>query len=130
MKQGYLVLACERRVIAVTFSDEFDTIQQVLGCTAIEHGTTLQTEDQLLITGDELNGTAIDEFWVTGVPFPFAGNAVLVGIGPATGETADHPAMEIDEFRRLVVFSGFSDGRRFGSAPTEPLASSDDPGVF
>ena len=75
MKQGYLVLASERRVLNVVFNDELDAIQQVLGCTAIEHGTTFHTEDQLLITGDELNGAPIDRFWVAGVPFPFAGNA-------------------------------------------------------
>ena len=56
MKQGYLILACERRVLNVVFNDDLDAIQQALGCTTIEHGTTFHTEDQLLISGDELNG--------------------------------------------------------------------------
>ena len=86
------------------FEDELDAIQQVLGCTAIEHGTTFHTEDQLLINGYELNGAPTDRFWVAGVPFPFAGNALLVGIDPATGDIADRAVMGIDEFRRLVTF--------------------------
>jgi hypothetical protein len=129
MKQGYLVLASERRVLNIMFGDELDAIQQVLGCTAIEHGTTLHTEDQILINGDELNGAPTDRFWVAGVPFPFAGNALLVGIDPATADIADRPKMTIDEFRRLVMFSGSSDSRRFGSAPHGALASGDDRGV-
>jgi hypothetical protein len=114
MKLGYLVLASERRVLNINFSDELDAIQQVLGCVTIEHGTTFHTEDQVLITGDELNGASTDLFCVAGVPFPFVGNAVLVGTDPATGNIADRPVMGIDEFRRLVTFFG-SSGRRCGS---------------
>ncbi len=65
----------------------------------------LHTEDQLLISGDELNGAPIDRFWVAGVPFPFSGNALLVGIDPSTGDTANQPVMAIDEFRRLAMFA-------------------------
>jgi hypothetical protein len=127
MMQGYLVLATERCVINIMFADELDAIQEVLGCTAIRHGTTLHTEDQLLITGDELDHTATDRFWVAGVPFPFAGNAALVGIDPDTGEIADRPVMGIDEFQRLVMFTGSPDSRCFGSAPH--VASGDDRGA-
>jgi hypothetical protein len=129
MKQGYLLLACGRRVFEVSFNDEPDAIQQVLGCVTIGHGTTFHSEDQLLITGDELDHTAINRFWVAGVPFAFAGNAVLVGTDPATGDIADRPVMGIDEFRRLVMFSGPSDSRRFASAPHGALASGDNRGV-
>ena len=121
MKQGSLILASARRVLNVMVGDKLCAIQQVLGCAAIKHGTTLQTEDQLLINGDERSGAPIDRFWVAGVPFPFAGNAVLVGIDPATGNIGDHPAMAIDEFRRLVMFSRSSDRRRFASAPRGAL---------
>jgi hypothetical protein len=51
-KQGYLIFASERRVLNVVFNDHL-AIQQVLGCTAIEHGTTFHTENQLVIPGDE-----------------------------------------------------------------------------
>jgi hypothetical protein len=84
MKQGYLIIASERRVLNVVFSDELDAIQQVLGCAASGHGTTFHTEDQLLITGDELDHTAIDRVWVAGVPFhgdrgvPTAGDVLLI----------------------------------------------------
>jgi hypothetical protein len=128
MKQGYLVLASERRVLDIMFGDELDAIQQVLGCVTSEHGTTLHTEDQLLI-GGQLDHAAIDRCWVAGVPFPFGGNAVLVGIDPATGDIADRPVMGIDEFRRLVMFSRSSDGRRFASTPHGALASGANRGV-
>jgi hypothetical protein len=105
MKQGYLIIASERHVLSVVFNDDLDATQQALGCTAIEHGTTFRTEDQLLISGDELNGAPIDRFWVAGVPFAFVGSGLLVGIDPATGDIADRPTMEIDEFRRLVTFA-------------------------
>jgi hypothetical protein len=110
MKEGYLVLASERRVLNVTFNNELDAIQQVLGCMAIEHGTTLHTEDQLLINGDELNGAPTDRFWVAGVPFAFVGSGLLVGIDPSTGDTANQPVMAIDEFRRLVTFAASEKG--------------------
>ena len=117
MKQGYLVLASERRVLNMSFSDELDAIQQVLGCVAIEHGTTLHTEDQLLInwrqTQRRFDRSVLGGRRAVSVP----GNAVLVGIDPCTGGIADQPVMGIDEFRRLLLFSGSSDTRRFGSAP-------------
>jgi hypothetical protein len=109
MKQGYLLLASERRVIQVSFDDELDAIQQVLGCRAIEHGTTFHTEDRLLITGGELDHVASDMFWLAGVPFPFTGNGLLVGTDPTTGDIGDRPVMGIDEFRRLVMFPRLSD---------------------
>ncbi len=117
MKQGYFVLVSERRVLNVGFNDALDAIQQVLGCTVIEHGTTFHTEDQLLFAGDELRGAPIDQFWVAGVPFPFSGDALLVGTDLKTGDTADRPVMGIDEFRRLLTFSRSSDCRRFGFVP-------------
>jgi hypothetical protein len=104
MKQGYLIIASERRVLNVVFNDALGSIPQVLGCTAIEHGT-FRTEDQLLISGDELNDAPIDQFWVAGVPFAFVGSGLLVGIDPGTGDTANQPVTAIDEFRRLVTFA-------------------------
>lgn len=71
MKQGYLIIASERRVLNVVLNDDLHAIQQVLGCTAIEHGTTFHTEDQLLIPSDKLGGAPTDRFWVAGVPIPF-----------------------------------------------------------
>lgn len=56
------------------------------------HGTTLHAEDQLLITGDKLNGATISRFWLAGVPFPFPGDGLLVGTDATTGQTGDHPA--------------------------------------
>ena len=117
MKQGYLGTRVRAARAERCVKDDLNAIQQVLGCTAIEHGTTFHTEDQLLISGDELNGAPSDRFWVAGVPFPFSGNALLVGIDPATGDIADRPVMAIDEFRRLVMFSRSSDCGRLGSAP-------------
>jgi hypothetical protein len=130
MTQSYLVLACERRVIEVSSYDELCAIQQVLKCTTFAHSTTtFHTEDQLMITAGELDRAEIDWFWVAGVPFPFAGNAMLIGIDPVTGKVADRPVMGIGEFRRLVLFSGPSDNRRFGSAPHGAPASGNDRGV-
>jgi hypothetical protein len=79
---------------------------------AIEHGTTLHTEDQIVISGDELTGAPIDKFWVAGVPFPFVGSGLLVGIDPSTGNTANQPVMAIDEFRRSVMFAASMKGRQ------------------
>ena len=53
MKQAYLLLASERRVLNVVLDDDLDAIQRALGYQTIEHGTTFQTEDQLIISGDE-----------------------------------------------------------------------------
>jgi hypothetical protein len=61
-------------------------------------------DDRLLISGDEVDPAASDRFWVAGVPFPFPGNALLVGIDPKTSDAVDQPAMEgIDEFLRPVM---------------------------
>ena len=38
------------------------------------------------------------------MPFAFH-NALLVGVDPLTGDTADRPAMPIDEFQRLITFA-------------------------
>ena len=111
MAIGYLVLASARRVLNVVLGDDTDAIRHTIGCQSIEHGTTLASEDQLIIDGDELVGVPDDRFWVTGVPFPFRGNAVLIGIDPMSGETADRPTMELDEFRRLVSFTRWSQPR-------------------
>ena len=104
MKQAYLVLASERRVLNVVLDDDPDAIQRALGYQTIEHGTTFQTEDQLFIGGGELGGVPQDRFWAAGVPFAFHGNALLVGIDQRTGDIADRPAMPIDEFQRLITF--------------------------
>ena len=110
MKYGYLILASERRLLNVMLDDESDAIQHTIGCQIVEHGTTFYTEDQLLVGyGD---GAPDDQFWVAGVPFPFAGNAILIGIDPQTGDTADRPTMELDEFRRLVSFTSDTIVRR------------------
>jgi hypothetical protein len=45
-KQGHFVVASQRRGLKVVFNGDLDPIQQVLGCTAIEHGTTFHTQDQ------------------------------------------------------------------------------------
>ena len=69
MKQAYLLLASERRVLNVVLDDDLDAIQRALGYQTIEHGTTFQTEDQLFVGGDELGGVPQDRFWAAGVPF-------------------------------------------------------------
>ena len=112
MKYGYLILASERRVLNVVLGDDTDAIRHTIGCRSIEHGTTLASEDQLIINGDELDGVPDDRFWVAGVPFPFSGNAILIGIDPTSGDTADRPTMELDEFRRLVSFTWWFQPRR------------------
>ena len=105
MKYGYLVLASSRRVLNVVLGDDTDAIRHTIGCRSIEHGTTLASEDQLIIDGGDLDGVPNDRFWVAGVPFPFSGNAILIGIDLTTGDTADRPTMELAEFRRLVSFT-------------------------
>ena len=105
MKQTYLLLASERRTLNVVVDDGPDAIRRALGYQTIEHGTTFQTEDQLIIGGDELGGAPADRFWAAGVPFAFHGNALLVGIDPLTGDTASRPQMTIDEFQRLITFA-------------------------
>jgi hypothetical protein len=104
MPTGYLVLASERRVLVVRFDNELGAIQQTIGCQTFEHGTTLGTEDQLLVNGDELDHMPVYWFRVAGVPFPISGNALLVGVNQFDGDTAERPAMSIDEFRRLITF--------------------------
>ncbi len=73
MKQAYLVLASERRVLNVVLDDDLDAIQRAIGYQTIEHGTTFQTEDQLIIGGDELGGVPQDRFWAAGCRLPFMG---------------------------------------------------------
>lgn len=94
-------------MVTMRFTD--DQLAAILGCTTIEHGTTLRPEDQLLISGGELNGAPTDRFRVAGVSVPFFGNALL--------DITDRPVMEIDEIRRLVMFSRSSDCGRLGSSP-------------
>ena len=105
MKQAYLLLASERRVLDVVLEDDLDAIQRAIGYQTIEHGTTFQTEDQLIIGGDELSGVPQDRFWAAGVPFSFHGNALLVGTDLLTGDTAGRPLMTIDAFQRLITFA-------------------------
>ena len=112
MKYGYLVLASARRVLNVVLGDDTDAIRHTIGCWSIEHGTTLASEDQLIIDGSELDGVPDDRFWVVGVPFPFCGNGLLIGTDPISSDTADAPAMELEEFRRLVSFTSQTGVRR------------------
>ena len=124
MKQAYLLLASERRVLNVVLDDDLDAIQRAIGYQTIEHGTTFQTEDQLIVSGDEVGGVPEDRFWVAGVPFPFSGNAILVGVDLTTGDTADRPAMSIDEFGRLITFVGPHGRCRYQSCLVPRMASS------
>ena len=113
MAIGYLVLASERRVIIVQFDGgDQHGIERTIGTTTVEHGTTLWTEDQLIIGYDEQDAAPGDQFWVAGVPFPFYGSGLLVGTDPMTGDTAERPALELDEFRRLVSFTSHTGVRR------------------
>ena len=91
MKQAYLLLASERRVLNVVLDDDPDAIQRAIGYQTIEQGTTFQTEDQLVIGRDELSGVPQDRFWAAGVPFSFHRNALLLGTDLLTGDTADRP---------------------------------------
>lgn len=110
MPLGYLVLASERRVLSVTFDD--DSIHQTIGYSTVEHGTTFATEDQLLINGDELPEIPAHRFYARGVPFPFVGNALLIGTEPIDGNVADRPVMTIDDFRLMISFGGNPEVKR------------------
>jgi hypothetical protein len=102
----YLVLASERRVLIVEFdSDDQHAIERTIGTATVEHGTTFWSEDQLRVDGGPSDGTAM-YYRVQGVPFPFGGNGLLVGTDLATGDTAERPMMRLDEFRRLLSFTG------------------------
>ena len=124
MKQAYLLLAFERRVLNIVLDDDPDAIQRAIGYQTIEHGTTFQTEDQLIVSADEVDGAPSDQFWAAGVPFPFSGNAILVGVDLTTGDTADRPVMSIDEFGRLITFVGPHGRRRYQSCLVPRMASS------
>jgi hypothetical protein len=121
MRQAYLLLASARRVLNVVLDDDPDAIQRATEYQTIEHGTTFQTEDQLIIGGDELGGVPEDRFWAAGVPFAFHGNALLVAIDPLTGDTASRPQMTIDEFQRLITFDIPSHGWRLPVLVPEAL---------
>jgi hypothetical protein len=116
MPLGYLVLASERRALSVKFDD--DAIQQTIGRQTVEHGTTFASEDQLLINGNELPGMPAHQFYARGVPFPFVGNALLVGTEPIDGSIADHPTLTIDEFRLMISLVTRAQGGR-------PIAAAD-----
>ncbi len=124
MKQAYLLLAFERRVLKVVLDDDLDAIQQAIGYQTVKHSTTFQTEDQLILSADEVGGAPSDQFWVAGVPFPFSGNAILVGVDLTTGDTADRPVMSIDEFGRLITFVGPHGRCRYQSCLVPRMASS------
>ena len=121
MKYAYLVLASERRVLNLGLDDDLDAIPRILGCHTIEHGTTLSSEDHLIISGDEADHKTDVRFWVCGVPFPFHNAALLVGVDSLTGDTADRPAMPIDEFQRLITFATPSHDWRLPMRFTEAL---------
>src|ERR1700760_1258601 len=101
MKIGYLVLASERRLLTIVLEDDLGSVQQAIGCQAIEHATTFSTEDQLLIDADGMDHSREDTFTVVGDPFAFLGNALLVGTDQITGDIADQPVMSLDELTRL-----------------------------
>jgi hypothetical protein len=88
MPSGYLVLASERRVLRITFDNEPHAIQQAIGCGTVAHGTTLASEDQLRINGDEVAGIPAHRYLACGMPFPFVGNGLLVGSDPIDGSIA------------------------------------------
>ena len=94
----------QRRIIPIAINSDLD-VCEAIDCQDFEHGTTLATEDRLIVNGDELGTTRQEQLWVAGVPFRFVGNAVLIGIRPADGDIADMPSMTIDEFRGLVTFA-------------------------
>jgi hypothetical protein len=121
MKQAYLLLASERRVLNVVLDDDPDAIRRAIGYQTIAHGTTFQTEDQLIVSADELGGVPQDRFWAAGVPFAFHGNALLVGIDPLTGDTASRPQMKIDQFQRLITLGTPSHGGRLPMLVPEAL---------
>src|SRR5271166_4372899 len=102
---AYLVLPAEQRVFCVVLDTEPHAIERMIGSVVIEHGTTLYSEDHLVVSGDDPNNHPSERFWVQGVPFPFARNALLIGIDPYTGDTADRPVVAIDEFRRMITFA-------------------------
>jgi hypothetical protein len=112
MPTGYLVFASERRVLRVTFDNEHHAIQQAIGCATVAHGTTLASEDQLLISGKEVAEIPTHRFFACGVPFAFVGNGLLVGSDPIDGSIADRPKMTIDEFQRLIIFPGCADKQK------------------
>jgi hypothetical protein len=117
MATGYLTLASERRVLIVQFdSDDHYSMEWTIGAATVEHGTTFWTEDQLLVDGGPSDAMAM-HYRVQGVPFPFYGNGLLVGTDPAAGDIADRPAMELDEFRRLVSFTGHIGSRQAQTVP-------------
>jgi len=103
MPSGYHVLAFERRVLSVMFDD--DAIHRAIGCQTVAHGTTLHTEDQLLISGDEFADMPAHHFYARGVPFPFAGNALFADAEPIDGSIADRSLLSIDEFRSMISFA-------------------------
>jgi hypothetical protein len=112
MAVGYLVVPAERRVLCIALDGQPGKIEHAIGCQIAEHGTTFHTEDQLFVDGDEAGYLPEHRFMVAGVPFTFAGNAVLVGIDPLDDESVDRPMMTIDAFRRLITFAVQADARR------------------
>ena len=66
---------------------------------------------KLLITGGKFNGAPVNRFWLAGGKIPYSGNGLLVGTNLMTGDTADHPAMAIDQFRDVLRWSNINSGR-------------------
>ena len=78
------------------------------------HGTTLYSEDQLIVGDRTADGLPPGRFFVSGVPFTFAGNALLVGEDQPNGGFADRPTMSIREFRNWIGFNNDAEvGRLF-----------------
>jgi hypothetical protein len=112
MPSGYLVLTSERRLLCVAFDDDVCAVQHTIGSQSVEHGTTFPTEDQLFVDADQ-DRPPEPCFWVSGVPFPFTGNALLIGINPRNGKIADQPVISLHEFSRLIAVATRTDSVRF-----------------
>ena len=111
MKIGYLVLASERRIIFTKVDDNAD-ICNAIGCQKFDCGSTLFTEDQLLISGDRLHGMPEHWFEFGPLSLEFSGNAVLVGVSGFGEDILEQPVMTIDEFRSRITFTRGSEFRR------------------
>ena len=89
------MLSREQRVLSTIFDHVPYGIGRAIDSKIVEHGTTFCTEDQLFVCGDEADQMAEHWFTAAGVPFPFCGNALLVGINPSDSQTADHAIYDV-----------------------------------
>ena len=124
MKQAYLLLASERRVLNVVLDDDPDAIQRAIGTRLSNTAPRSKLRTSLLSAATNSAVSPRIRFWAAGVPFSFHGNALLVGIDPLTGDTASRPQMTIDEFQRLITFATPSHDRRLSMVFPEALEES------